>query len=73
MRELEDLLGELDALRGGELGSWWLSRLRNLELTRNLDCEPLRSRETEFCCPHEFHTLRLVAVQGRLLHNCITI
>jgi hypothetical protein len=30
MGELDDLLGELDALRGGELGSWWLSRLRNM-------------------------------------------
>jgi len=29
MGELDDLLGELDALRGGELGSW-LSRLRNM-------------------------------------------
>jgi hypothetical protein len=46
--ELDDLLGELDALKGGELGSRWLSRLRNVEPTRNLDCEPLRSRETEF-------------------------
>jgi hypothetical protein len=26
MGELDNLLGELDALRGGELGSWWLSR-----------------------------------------------
>jgi hypothetical protein len=56
MGELDNLLGGLDALRGGELGSWWLSRLRNLELTRNLDCEPLRSRETEFRCLHDSRT-----------------